>query len=182
MNYSWIDKMDRKINYYNLPNTDGNKTFKERFDDLKPILDDIWMSYHKIDNINVLDIGCAEGLITNTIYQNYTKNITGIELSIHRIKKAKELYPYIKFINADINTWGFNQNFDIILFLGVFHFLPKKNRAGVLNEIMKHSRIVIIRTNYYRFVDVLKYIKYDFNMYIKRYNFSALIVLIRLDK
>lgn len=63
--------------------------------------------------MTVADIGCAEGDCTDFLARRYpSSKFTGIDFSVAGIKKAKQYYPDIDFIRADIRS--FNDMFDVV--------------------------------------------------------------------
>lgn len=63
----------------------------------------------------VLGLGCGTGELLAALEPSFG---VGIELSSEMVQLAKEKYPHLFFINADIenhNTWGLNEKFDFIV-------------------------------------------------------------------
>jgi len=53
----------------------------------------------------VLDVGCGLGYVTNRIQEMVpNSNITGVDVSIEAIKKAKTVFPSIDFQSCDLTT------------------------------------------------------------------------------
>lgn len=88
--------------------------------------------YHRIDSdIKVLEIGCGEG--GNLLpFAALGCSVTGVDISVNRIRQAKEyfrMYKYsAKFICADIFTSEINTNYDIIICHDVFEHISRKER------------------------------------------------------
>jgi 2-polyprenyl-3-methyl-5-hydroxy-6-metoxy-1,4-benzoquinol methylase len=90
------------------------------------------------DNIDILDIGCGNGFLTNIISKTHP-NITGIDLSEKFIKQATQKYPNIPFIFDDFHNLSDVKKYDLCIATMVIHntpdlpmFLKKVN--SLLNE------------------------------------------------
>jgi len=100
---------EKKYNFfYNLTNYLAN------FSELNP-------------NDTILDAGCGCGYSTKAIYDNYSKNVYGIDISEKMIELGKKLFPYLKFYNNDLLEMDkiFEKNFfDAIIFNLVVFIIP----------------------------------------------------------
>ena len=54
---------------------------------------------------SILDVGCGCGYLTNVLFSNVSKNITGIDISKNSIRIAKKLYPHIEFYEENIFSY-----------------------------------------------------------------------------
>lgn len=73
----------------------------------------------------VLDVGCGSGFSTYAYYP-YCTELYGVDYSAQAISQAKEKYPHIKFVEADIEKLPFKDNeFDVVICQGVLHHLIK---------------------------------------------------------
>ena len=89
----------------------------------------------------VLDLGCAEGLITEQFLQAGARQVTAFDIRPGRIAAARRLMPTprARFEVGDLADWnGFEcrhrllPGYDIVLFLGVYQHLPRASRAAAL--------------------------------------------------
>ena len=93
----------------------------------------------------VLDIGCAEGLLTLQVAP-MVKSIRGIELQPQRIEAARILATRRGVSNADFEVGSIcdtrlrPMSYDVVLFLGVFHHLPLASKMLALAKLLSASR------------------------------------------
>lgn len=75
----------------------------------------------------VLDAGCGCGFSMKAIYDNFTKNVYGVDISENMIEFGKNIYPDLNFYVGDVGLLDkyFNEKFfDFILFNLVVFILP----------------------------------------------------------
>ena len=99
------------------------------------------------NNKSVLDLGCAEGLISLEFAKNGCNMVNGFDIQDISIKTANKIFensdikiPY-RFKQANLNNFRnfvesnkLPSNYDIILFLGVYHHLDSKVANLVLRD------------------------------------------------
>ncbi|HAV77201.1 MAG TPA: hypothetical protein DCX53_07595 [Anaerolineae bacterium] len=115
---------------------------------------------------SILDVGCAEGLISYEFAKNGAKLIHGFEIDRRRVEFAKLLFQEVpiehNFVAANIAV-DFNKfqkqhshflldKYDIVLYLGVYHHLIKQNSVEVVQGFISAmlSRTInyfAVRTN-----------------------------------
>jgi len=73
--------------------------------------------------LKILDLGCGTGTLTEqlTIKSNY---VIGVDGSPAMIKKAKEIYPQLKFKVLNALEMDYLEEWDIIFSNAVFHWIP----------------------------------------------------------
>lgn len=86
------------------------------------------------DNVNVLDLGCGTGLISNLLANKYpTSNFTGVDFSdsIYYARKfsAKHNIKNTKFIKQDILNFSSSSQYDVVIAQGVLHHIPEYKKA-----------------------------------------------------
>ena len=94
--------------------------------------------FNNIENsYSIADIGCAEGDGTQVLSEKFfNASLTGIDIAIKAIIKAKELYPNILFTNK------LNQKYDVIISSNVLeHF---ENPFEHLNELFDASNKYVV--------------------------------------
>lgn len=103
---------------------DGDRTLHEQLMGLRPALDEA-------EGKTVLDLGCAEGLISHEFAKAGAKQVTGIELLQSHLAIAQVVcraQKNINFICAHIGeyikTLETFPKYDIVLALGIIHKLP----------------------------------------------------------
>lgn len=95
----------------------------------------------KIQNVKLLDLGCGTGGILHYFFQNGfpNKNLTGIDLSDLRIKRAQQNFPDINFICGDAVHFKLeNQKFDIITAFDLYSHLATKEELNTALKNVHH--------------------------------------------
>jgi 2-polyprenyl-3-methyl-5-hydroxy-6-metoxy-1,4-benzoquinol methylase len=128
--------------YYNgiadVVGEEGLWDFADRYDDFAR-----YVTFEPTDR--VLDVGCAEGLISMEIARQ-VKYVDSIELRMERVEAARKLAE-----NRGIDNIRFGQgsaadlqlqaeSYDSVLFLGVFHHLSKEDKLPSLMKLMMATR------------------------------------------
>jgi len=90
----------------------------------------------------VLDLGCGgSGYGLHLAKKGF--DVTSVDISKTAIKQlekeAKTRNLKIKTIIADMENFEFEEKYDIILALGVFHFIPEKELRNLLMKIKKNT-------------------------------------------
>ena len=98
----------------------------------------------KSDVVRMLDAGCGEGFISNLIYTNCKDvEITGLEYTEEALRIAREMNPYITFIQGDIVKMPFaSEFFDIVLCTEVLEHLT--NPSAALSELLRVAKGTLI--------------------------------------
>lgn len=91
---------------------------------------------HLLANVSgktVLDIGCAEGLISLTVAQHGARQVHGVEIVESHVEVARALAGLdscCSFQVADANYWEPMDSFDVTLMLAVLHKLRDPTAAA----------------------------------------------------
>ena len=123
-------------NWFTTETTQGIRTLEDRTAGLEPLQRSI-RTYLKIkDDVSILDIGCAEGLIGDWVTLGKAKKLVGIEGDRIKVDSANQMYAHLiqenryKFIKADANDIdhacranGVDQKYDIVLLLAILQKL-----------------------------------------------------------
>jgi SAM-dependent methyltransferase len=78
---------------------------------------------------NILEIGSGLGFVTNKLKKHFPcKNITGIDISKTAVKKAKELFPNLNFLEGNIcsNNLELKNKYDIIIVSQILWYILEK--------------------------------------------------------
>jgi len=127
--------MVKKNLYYQTTNNEGNVNFADRWNDLNKILD-------LNQNDTVLDVGCAEGLISIEVAKK-VKFVEAFDKEPYRIKQAinnANGCKNINFVTSSYSNYTY-KTYDKVLCLGVYKpnkdgtANPKKERAKALDRI-----------------------------------------------
>ena len=91
----------------------------------------------------VLDLGCGEGG-TSLFLAEKGFEVTCIDISKTAIKnikiEAKKRNMKIIAIVADLEKFEFKEDYDILIGMGIFHFIPEKESLKLINNIMNHTK------------------------------------------
>ncbi len=97
----------------------------------------------------VIDLGCAEGLITMEIAPQ-VKHIRGVELRPQRVEAAKQIandrgIKNISFEAGSVTTLELEiQSYDVVLFLGVFQHLKREDKWMSMVKVFSAARRSVI--------------------------------------
>ncbi len=148
---SSINKTKTTISTYNK----GARAYARKFNEIGPRVNDIKKVFSYIEKINplVVEIGCGNGRDGREIMK-YTTKYIGIDLSQSMVNLAKILQPNGDFRVADLETFDYPLNSDIIF---SFASLLHSNRTKV-KQILKHIHRSLIHGGI--FLISLKYGEY----------------------
>ena len=125
----------KKNLYYKIGDL-GNVDFADRWNDLNEMLD--------LDRDDtVLDIGCAEGLISIEVSKK-VKKVTGFDVEPFRIKNAEnnakeQNIRNVEFLVSNYKNFRYKE-YDKILCLGVYHKIKDGSRRAMLETMFNSCR------------------------------------------
>ena len=97
----------------------------------------------------VIDIGCAEGLITMEVAPK-VKHIRGVELRPQRVEAARQIaeergIKNISFKVGSVTTLELEAySYDVVLFLGVFQHLPREEKWLSMVKVLSAARRSVV--------------------------------------
>ena len=98
---------------------------------------------------SILDLGCGPGNSTKVLKDKFPNvKIIGADNSDEMLKKARELYSNIEFINLDVNNdlHKVNEKFDIVFSNACIQWLPNHNELlPKLMTLLKPNGILAIQ-------------------------------------
>ena len=141
-------------NYYNSKKykLNGKWSLEKRLIGLSEILE-------IVEDKIVIDLGCAEGLITKELLDRGARYIYAFDCNKERIEKAIDIckeYKNVEFIIGDFNNFEefindnndiLKQHFDIVLYLGVHHHLEKKVKSKMMELVLNLGDNIAMRIN-----------------------------------
>ena len=83
----------------------------------------------------VLDVACGTGVMFDYYLARNAGAVTGIDISPEMAKIAREKYPQVQVICADVEEAEFDQEFDCIVVYNAFPHFPEPER---LIETLSH--------------------------------------------
>ena len=117
----------------------GDRTFEQQMTGLD------WLA-EACRGKNVLDFGCAEGLISIHLLKHGAASASGIELLGERVKKARQLAKRegvpLYASAADANTWRPVGPYDVVLALAILHKL--RDPSTVARRLAQATREMIV--------------------------------------
>lgn len=77
-----------------------------------------FLPFFKPGGHNVLEFGCADGVLYSRLHRELVNYYEGIDISSYVIQSAQEMYGSgsVKFVSADMDTYKPSQLFDFIIF------------------------------------------------------------------
>lgn len=116
------------------------------------------------DNLDVLDVGCGTGLVSNTFATLYPgSNFTGVDFSnsidyAKRVSKENKL-TNTKWVKEDFLKVKLNKKYDVVICCGVLHHIPEYERAlAKLKSLLKPGGTLLIAL-YNPLGKILKHVK-----------------------
>jgi len=126
-----------KKNLYYKTGEEGNVDFRERWNDLKILVD-------SNNEHTVLDVGCAEGLISIELAKQF-KKVFAFDIEPYRIRKAKENavgVGNIEFSTGSYMSYEY-QTYDQVFCFGVYHKIKSNERQKALSDMFKKCRSIL---------------------------------------
>ncbi|AQS39819.1 Methyltransferase domain [Shewanella psychrophila] len=103
-------------------------------------------------SIDILDIGCGSGRVSDIIYQNTTpKRMIAIDKSKDMISEALKNYPLknIEFKCSDVVDINFFEEFDVIVSNSSFQWFSDHEKSlGAIREALRYDGRLYIQTPY----------------------------------
>ena len=85
--------------------------------------------------LDVLDLGCGTGITDRLLAGNF-KSLTGLDVSLKVVEKARELVPGVRFEAFDGHHLpAADDTYDLAFAINVFHHVPPANRQALLVEM-----------------------------------------------
>ena len=124
--------------WFSIPGRPGDRTLDDQLKGLDWLLDNC---LHK----TVLDIGCAEGLISIELARRGALAVHGVEIVPEHVEVANKLrggLP-ITFEVGDANTWRPRRAYDIVIALALLHKLKNPTAAATAFAEAARSAVVL---------------------------------------
>lgn len=139
--------MARPKGWFEIPGVQkGDRTIEQQLKGLGPLLEEI-------EGKTVLDLGCAEGLISHTLLLRGAKKAYLVDFVPENIRVASTLQPRHKLdaVVHDLNDLEDTRKlladirFDVVLMLAILHKLRKP--LELVREVIAHAPgLIVIRT------------------------------------
>ena len=87
---------------------------------------------------DVLDVACGTGVLFPDYFARNVGSLTGIDISPEMVKIAREKFPQVEILCADVEEAAFSKKFDCIMVYNAFpHFPDPEHLIGVLSDLLK---------------------------------------------
>lgn len=85
----------------------------------------------------VVDVGCGEGVLTETAIAPYARNVLAIDLSSTAIDRAKRAShaSNVTYVVGDVANFDFEAAVTGVILLECLYYLPSETQASVLRKI-----------------------------------------------
>ena len=84
----------------------------------------------------IYDLGCGPGNVTRLLAERWPEAcITGVDLSVEMLERAKREAPTIRFVEADIADWSTPEPADLLFSNAALHWLD--DHARLLPRLMR---------------------------------------------
>lgn len=97
------------------------------------------------EGMEVLDVACGTGVLFPHLLKRGIK-VTAIDIATGMCEKAKDKYPEVEVINADVEEYDFKgRKFDRIFVYNAFpHFISPENLIRTLSGLLKEDGVLTI--------------------------------------
>jgi 2-polyprenyl-3-methyl-5-hydroxy-6-metoxy-1,4-benzoquinol methylase len=133
-------KQPVKEGWFHTPGRLGDRSLDQQLMGLDPLFD-------VCKDKTVLDVGCAEGLISIELAKRGARAVHGVEIIAKHVEVANRLgapYP-ISFEVQDASEWTPKRDYDIVLLLAILHKF--ENPTAACARLIAHAREwVVFRT------------------------------------
>lgn len=126
--------------WFNVGSDKGDRTIDQQLVGLDRL-------FAAVPGKTVLDLGCAEGLISIELAKRGAFQVHGVEIRADHVAVGRKLAGNlaVKLDAADLNTWRPAHSYDIVIALALLHKLKDPSAAcGAFCEAS--SGLVVIRT------------------------------------
>ena len=89
---------------------------------------------------SILDLGCGTGEPMAHYFLAAGCKLTGIDASSKQLEKAKNMFPEVEFILADMRCLQLNKQFDAIIAWHSFFHLPKEDQMNMFKIFATHIK------------------------------------------
>jgi ubiquinone/menaquinone biosynthesis C-methylase UbiE len=120
----------------------------------------LWRKY--LSNATVLEIGCGPGTGALETSNCGARAYVGLDSSIGMACDARRAYPQFSFIAARAEALPFaDGQYDVVLTCFTMHHLPLSIRPGVLGEMARVSKGILLVQDVYGFPKRMKRLLYE---------------------
>lgn len=100
---------------------------------------------HVIPSVDVLDVACGTGVLFPDYLDRKVGSLTGIDISPEMVKIAREKFPQVEVLCADVEEAQFDKKFDCIMVYNAFpHFPNPEHLIQVLSDLLKPGGILTV--------------------------------------
>lgn len=128
------------INYFFNNSKEGYSDYTDTEKWVSGIVDDIESVYGSVSGLDILDVGCAFGYLTNELASRGAV-VIGVDSSAYAISQAQIFFPTLDFRVESIDNLSITNNkIDLIVALGIFDCLA--NQIEIDNSMIELDRVL----------------------------------------
>ena len=91
-------------------------------------------------DMDILDVACGTGVLFPDYLRRNVRHITAVDISPEMVKIARQKFPQVEVLCADVETAVFDRQFDCIMVYNAFpHFPDPENLIRVLAGALKEG-------------------------------------------
>ena len=95
--------------------------------------------------VDVLDVACGTGVLFPDYLQRNVGSLTGVDISSEMVKIAREKFPQVTVLCADVEQMETEKQFDCIMVYNAFpHFPDPAHLIKVLSSMLKPGGILTV--------------------------------------
>jgi len=142
INDRFDSEIDNNNSIYSPNHPIGKYVRKILFNGLNIFLLEYSQKHGALNTKKILDVGCGDGGMLDFFISSgfSSQKLTGIDLSINRIKRAQKQFNEVEFILADITTLNLNgKKYDLVTAFDLFsHLTSKEQILNSLSNVYNH--------------------------------------------
>lgn len=86
--------------------------------------------------VRVLDVACGTGVLVPDYLARGAASITGVDISAEMVRIAREKFPNVRFLCADVEELPVEELYDCIVVYNAFPHFPEPER--LIRALLKH--------------------------------------------
>jgi len=93
----------------------------------------------------VLELGCGTGWLCNELSTLAT--VTGVDISRAAVEAARERFPHVTFVCADVGTWTPDRVYDVVISHEVIeHLRDQERHIALARDALRPGGLLVITT------------------------------------
>jgi ubiquinone/menaquinone biosynthesis C-methylase UbiE len=126
--------------WFSTPGRPGDRTISDQMKGLGRLL-------HQLDGKTILDVGCAEGMVSIALGSCGAKLVHGVEIVDDHVRVGRKMAQAEEVDNVvletgDANTWVPPHEYDIVIMLAILHKL--KNPSAACERFARAAKELVV--------------------------------------